>query len=773
MRWLGGALILVSVIIGAWRGFDAPSRIRSLVEQELNQRGLAVQIGRVSVTPFGRIVAKDVRILQKRGEETTTIEIGRVRFWPNWFSWWRRQPWINRVSVHDTSLRLPLTPITSVHFEKVKAHARLEKGLIVIEQAQGRVGQLRLQLTGTLAFDETRKPEAKPKNNEKIAQAWERAQRFLDELDSTVNVKIHLDGPVNDPLEGRASLFIESEKLWMHSLFVPRLTARAAYENHSARLDELHIEMARGALDGQGVLDLDESRAEINLTCALDPTLLAPLLPEAYRAQLESMHFRQMMQIEGLLECQWQNEREYFARLSAHAENFQIGAASFDQLRASLSFDGTRLLLYDVLVQNKTGELALEFLIDADRSVHGKLTSSIDWTNFKSLFPPKGQPFFESLEFAEGGPQIECTLEGNLPNPDLLEPEDHWIDWLEFSGTIEAKNVSYTNGNGTRTTLAFLASPFRFAERVLHLSELKVTRVPGEEARAVVDYDFKNRLVSLENARGVLNIQKTAPIFGPKMESYVQPYRLRQASSIEADGVVDLKEQKKTSLKLNIQSNGPLEYDFLHKTLLIKKANVATQFEGQRATVQIQPGSSVLDGELTGRVQIELDSPTPPFIADVKGLDLSLQKILHIYFNKDDVSGLTSGQVHLDGRLGDLRSLKGTGTVVVTQGDIYQIPVFGGLSDILGYSKASDAQAIFSFLDGKIHIDELEMTSSAFAVIGHGSYDYMKDDIDLSVRVNMRGIAGIALFPISKLFEYQGRGPLGNAQWESKVFGGE
>lgn len=775
--WSVVLLLLITLLIGLWYGFDVPSKIRTLVQEELVERGLEVEIGDLKVSFLGQIVIKDVRILQKRGEEETSIEIGRVRFWPNWFSWWRRQPWINKVSVDHSSLRLPITSTTSIDFGEVQGRVRLEKGVIVIEQAQGKIGQLKLSVTGRLLFDQAWKPETSVRNNEGIAQIWKRTQRILDELGSTVHARLHFEGPVHDPLQGHATLLVDSEKLWVKSLFIPRLMMRAIYEDRSARLDEFRVEMTRGSLDGEGVFSLDESKGEVHLTCQLDPSLLSPLLNEAYRPQLENLRFNKLVQIEGLWEGNWQNELEYFVRLNAVAENFQMGDTAFDQFKASISYDGTRLLLYDVFAQDKTGNVSLEFLMDADRSVTGKLQSTIDWTHFKAILPASAQPFFNSLEFGKEGPQIECKLEGNLPNPDFLEPGDHWIDWLEFTGKIDTKDVAYTNGKGTRTNLKSLSSPFRFAERVLHLSDLKIERVPGEEAQSVVDYDFKNRIVRLENARGVLDIQKTAPIFGPKMETYVAPYRLKQAASIEANGLVDLKEEKKTDLKLNIQSNGPLEYDFLRKTVLIRRANVGAEFKGKRAVVQIKPGTSVFEGELTGRVDLDLDSKQPPFEANMKGNDLSLQKILHVYFNKDDVKGATNGEVRLEGRLGDLRSLKGEGRMVVREGDIYRIPVFDGLSTLLsaiasnvGHGRASDAESRFTFSNGKIHIQELEMTSLAFAVIGYGSYDYMKDDIDLSVRVNARGIAGIAFFPLSKLFEYQGRGPLGNTEWQSKVF---
>ncbi len=45
----------------------------------------------------------------------------------------------------------------------------------------------------------------------------------------------------------------------------------------------------------------------------------------------------------------------------------------------------------------------------------------------------------------------------------------------------------------------------------------------------------------------------------------------------------------------------------------------------------------------------------------------------------------------------------------------------------------------------------------------------MKDRMDLSVRINARGIPGIVLFPVSKLFEYVATGSVSKPEWRPKI----
>jgi hypothetical protein len=41
--------------------------------------------------------------------------------------------------------------------------------------------------------------------------------------------------------------------------------------------------------------------------------------------------------------------------------------------------------------------------------------------------------------------------------------------------------------------------------------------------------------------------------------------------------------------------------------------------------------------------------------------------------------------------------------------------------------------------------------------------------MDMSVRINARGIPGLVLFPVSKLFEYVSTGSVSKPEWRPKI----
>ena len=110
----------------------------------------------------------------------------------------------------------------------------------------------------------------------------------------------------------------------------------------------------------------------------------------------------------------------------------------------------------------------------------------------------------------------------------------------------------------------------------------------------------------------------------------------------------------------------------------------------------------------------------------------------------------------------------------MTDGDVFAIPIFGPLSDLLskifppaGYSIARKATAEFTVKQGVIHTDHLNVAGRLFSMLGHGDIHFVDDRLDMDVRINANG-PGILLLPVYKLFEYKGEGRLSKPVWKPK-----
>jgi hypothetical protein len=158
-------------------------------------------------------------------------------------------------------------------------------------------------------------------------------------------------------------------------------------------------------------------------------------------------------------------------------------------------------------------------------------------------------------------------------------------------------------------------------------------------------------------------------------------------------------------------------------------------------------------------------------------------RLTKLYFDYDDSQGVVSGSFAFTARMREEEKLRGKGNIRVEDGQVFAIPILGPLSDIIntiipkaGYEAARLATADFTIGDEKIRTENLEIEGAGFSLFGNGDIFFMKDRMDMSVRINARGIPGIVLFPVSKLFEYVSTGSVSKPEWKPKIiprFGGE
>ena len=161
---------------------------------------------------------------------------------------------------------------------------------------------------------------------------------------------------------------------------------------------------------------------------------------------------------------------------------------------------------------------------------------------------------------------------------------------------------------------------------------------------------------------------------------------------------------------------------------------------------------------------------------DVQLSGVNFETLTRLYFGYKDSQGLVSGRYRFGFVPAQPAKMRGTGNLVVENGNVFAIPVLGPLSAVLGtilpgtgYQMARQATCDFRVANGEIRTDNLDITGQGFSMIGAGSLFFLRDAMDFSVRINAQGAPGLLLYPVSKLFEYVSDGKLSDPQWRPKV----
>ncbi len=134
-----------------------------------------------------------------------------------------------------------------------------------------------------------------------------------------------------------------------------------------------------------------------------------------------------------------------------------------------------------------------------------------------------------------------------------------------------------------------------------------------------------------------------------------------------------------------------------------------------------------------------------------------------------------------------LSTMEGSGHVSVDKGEVFSLPIFGGLSRFMTKAipgldfvlRQSDASADFVVGNGKVTTDKLHIDGDVLSLTGDGSY-YFDKKLDFEIRVKLlkshtfvAKVIGTITYPISKLFEFKVGGTLDEPEWRPVNFSSE
>lgn len=317
-------------------------------------------------------------------------------------------------------------------------------------------------------------------------------------------------------------------------------------------------------------------------------------------------------------------------------------------------------------------------------------------------------------------------------------------------------------------------SKIEIANRALFYKDFTVTAGKGV-GTGNFTYDFGGQEVRLSNVNSTLSPVDVLMWVDPKIAEAVRPYKFRAPPKVHTDGMIHLKDPRKNNLSLKIQSPEGMDYELLKKVLHFGKTAATVDIIGTKVNATVS-SAKLMGGDVGIKAVVSIVPDDPTFGADVEIRKVDFAKLTKLYFDYDDSQGTFSGKYSFKARTGQEEKMKGNGSIKVENGHVLAIPVLGPLSDIIskvipgaGYQTAREATADFTIADEKINTKNLAIEGAGFSLYGYGDIYFMKDKMDLSMRLNARGIPGIVLFPVSKLFEYVSTGSVSNPEWRPKI----
>ncbi len=760
-------LIVFGLAFGAWylarKGFSR--NWRNLVVAELHKRGVEASVRRLTLDPFRGLIARDVRIFDYKKREQTLAFVSEISLDINYAALFHRQPFLNAIDIRNGDLTIPLPPVAGqvAHAEltRFRAHVYFPPERIEVSQAEGYFCGIRISATGQLIKRENYVPssndsaEAAARRLRLLQTLVTMLQRFrypsvapelqvkfagdLSELeDAHVETTLHAGEVVRDQYTAR-NLDLTSE--WKdRTLTIPRLE----WSDQAGRFS------ATGTwsrLKGDATF---QARSTINLASLLgsfglgamlgDFTFQAPPLIEASGSATIGAGVKQV---------------EVIGKIAL--DNFAYKTVAFEGVTADFAWDQKRIMLRDLRLRHRSGQLSAD-LLEAPNDFRLNIESSIIPSALVPLVSAPLAHFLEAWEW-QRPPNVRLSVCGVSRDPATWHGE----------GALALGPARFHG-----VTMNSASSDLRFGDGVYALANFKITRDEGSGTGAF-SYNTERREIKIDHVETTLNPSDAIMWINPRFWEHVKPYRFHHTPHVSANGIVQLGDGKETHLQLDVSVPGGMDYTFIDKVLPFEKIGGQLLFTDDRLQIFDLKGT-LFSGTLSGSADVSLAKNDHHYTATLTVEKADFPSLTDLYFKYKTSRGELSGKFDFGGIGADKKSLHGTGAVEVRNGNVFAIPVFGPLSELLskivtgaGYSVAHEATAPFTIREGVIHTDKLKVAGKLFAMVGHGDIDFVKNDLDFDIRIDASG-PGALLTPLYQLFEYHGSGSLTKPVWRPKRF---
>ena len=760
-------LALGAMAGGGWylarKGFGR--KWRGIVVEELHKHGVEASVRRLTLDPFRGLVAKDVRIFDYKNHENTIAEISRISLDVNYAALLQHQPFLNAIDIRDAQVTLPLpegADPKSPHaqIKSLHAHIYFPPEQIYVSQADGIFCDVRISATGQLIKRNDYKP-----SKEVTPEEWQTRLVILQRLVSELNqfkfserphLQIKFSGDVAQLENARVEGTLQTGPWQRGNYQAQKLTMTGEFADQTLSLGQCELRDALGGFSASAIWrrPADElqfqARSSLNLRALLESFGLSRLVSDI--TFLAPPHF----EVSGTAKL-GEGQPRWQAIGHAVLDRFAFKGIPFLSANAEFSWDGERTMVRDIHVRHQSGELVGR-LLDAPNDFRIDLASTIDANALRSIAPADMREFMNDWDWPHAS-NVHLRIRG---------PSAAAATW-KGDGTLQLER-------GRFRTIGFnsASANVHFGDGAVTYENCRVARDEGIATGTFV-YDFAHHETRLSNVISGLRPTEAISWIDPKLLKFVSPYKFQKPPTITTSGVYQFRGGKNTRLEINVDSSGGMDYVFLDKTLPFDRISAKLLLTDDRLQISELNGG-IFSGTVRGGADFSLAKNDQRYRATMAVDHVDFPKLTDLYFKYKTAVGLMNGHYEWMGTGSDARTMNGKGEVEVRNGDVFAIPLFGPLSDILnkimpgvGYRVARKANMSFTIKDGVIRTSDFHVDGGTFGMVGQGNAHFLDDKIDFDVRIDASG-AGFVLTPLYKFFEYKAEGSLKKPNWHPKIF---
>ncbi len=542
-----------------------------------------------------------------------------------------------------------------------------------------------------------------------------------------------------------------------------------AVTNLQARLLGGHLQLTGGRLE------LVRREASADFALDFDLQRLDRLLPGSVREWLAQFQYPAPPQIAGAVSVclppgdhpgpeagrQMLSTLALRARVEGHHARYRELTCSTAGVTVTVSNEVLRLRELEVVRPEGRASLAYDLNLR---------TRDFRWRVDCALDPRAAAPVVD-----EGLPPIVGQFEFSTPPRVTGEV---WGNWnppkpVDFALQIAATHFAL-RGEAFDTLSLHLGK----TNGVLTFSDLHLRRGSEWLQAPWSRYDLSNRVVTLTNAGCRMDPLVVARCLGSNVAAVLAPYHFAQPPEVQVNGSLPVDAPRGAALDFEV-AGGPFRFWRFQTTNL----TTGVRWRGDRVSVT-NLAATFYGGRLSGGLTLDLNPEAPgdaAFGFQALATEFDLQSLLQDVLpgRTNRLEGVTTvALIVTDARTSDWQSWHGRGQVEMRNGLLWDLPIFGLLSQALnlvvpglGNSRATAARATFRLQRSVIYTDDLAIEAGPARLQYRGTVDF-EGRVDARVvaevlhRTPIIGpLISLALTPVAKVFEYKITGTL----WEPEL----
>ncbi len=714
---------------------------------------------------------------------------------------------------------------------------------IEIRRAEGKLFGLQLGITGSLrrqSQPQSADEEQKAREHMKLKLAELRMRRDLILETARIlqhfqtarepKLEIEVNGDLDKPEELTATLHLTANGLRHGDYVCEELEARATYAGRLVDLTSLRIRDHLGELSAGAMYEIGGDSVDFHLHSTMNLPQLASAILE--NEALHEVVFYEPPEITAAgrvllgkllpagafvpVECSG----------TVRTGRFTSRGAVVDALSVNFGLSSQGCYFRDGLIRHKTGTMALQAMWKKGDRFRYRGQLQMDPSVFEPFLPdPNLREFIRRFAFREES-GIFTELEGEGTSPDIGN------DCLN-RGRVVLHHFKYNGVEFDR-----METDMEFEGPGHWFRNMRMERAEGVGLAQQIDWDADAGTVKFTGLVSDLDPVKVVGCFVESTAQVIARYRFDKHPHVELDGLIDNKSGG-TNLRVKFRSAGTAHYELWGTDYTVGKPVGDLKFTGSKLAytvsgnafgkdmtckgdtelgdgasdynVDFKTGSfpysvfakllpfervaakvsckkglgdfdvkaRVLDGDFSFRGKFDDRKVPLGYSGDLRVNSINFRKFAKFYSPDHETDGDITAHAEFTGKLGDWKTLKGKGAVVILNGNLYAIPILGPLTPLLGallptpiggFNVAKDADATFTLANGFATTDDLVASTKVFHIASKGQIDYVEDRIQFNAQVKFGKLLGLVLFPVSKILEYTAEGTVGDPKWRSRFF---